>query len=145
MIRQQQHQLRQMQQATGQMPSESAATDVDDSTPTSERSFSFPATGTAAAATVTSARAPMELSRQSSRRSLTPSRTTSPALRPLSAGLGGHGDGSEQGWLLGGSSRHESDFYQAETQMLTRENQMLRLRIRELGRDLMSRFWKLLC
>lgn len=29
--------------------------------------------------------------------------------------------------------RDESAFYQAETQMLVRENQMLRLRIRELG------------
>lgn len=30
-------------------------------------------------------------------------------------------------------SRDESAFYQAETAMLTRENQMLRMRIRELG------------
>jgi hypothetical protein len=29
--------------------------------------------------------------------------------------------------------RDESAFYQAETQNLTRENQMLKLRIRELG------------
>jgi hypothetical protein len=34
-------------------------------------------------------------------------------------------------WSLGG--RDESAFYQAETQMMTRENQMLRQRIRELG------------
>jgi hypothetical protein len=32
-----------------------------------------------------------------------------------------------------GPGRDESAFYQAETQMLVRENQMLRLRIRELG------------
>jgi hypothetical protein len=32
-----------------------------------------------------------------------------------------------------GLGRDESAFYQAETQMLVRENQMLRLRIRELG------------
>jgi hypothetical protein len=31
------------------------------------------------------------------------------------------------------TSRDESAFYQAETQNLTRENQMLKLRIRELG------------
>lgn len=30
--------------------------------------------------------------------------------------------------------RDESAFYQAETQMLTRENQMLRHRIRDLGK-----------
>jgi len=42
-------------------------------------------------------------------------------------------EGSE--WTLGGAvqSRDESAFYQAETQNLTRENQMLKLRIRELG------------
>lgn len=32
--------------------------------------------------------------------------------------------------------RDESAFYQAETQMLTRENQMLKLRIRELERQI---------
>jgi hypothetical protein len=31
-------------------------------------------------------------------------------------------------------TRDESAFYQAETQSLTRENQMLKLRIRELGK-----------
>lgn len=35
-------------------------------------------------------------------------------------------------WVLGG--RDESAFYQAETQMLVRENQMLRHRIRDLGK-----------
>jgi len=34
-------------------------------------------------------------------------------------------------WVLGG--RDESAFYQAETQMLVRENQMLRHRVRDLG------------
>lgn len=37
--------------------------------------------------------------------------------------------------MLGGA-RDESAFYQAETQMLTRENQMLKQRIRELERQL---------
>lgn len=63
----------------------------------------------------------------------------SPALLPLSAGL--HGESNE--WLLSGGgsglgSRDESAFYQAETQMLTRENLMLRMRIRELGECLVS-------
>jgi hypothetical protein len=40
--------------------------------------------------------------------------------------------------MLPGSAtgRDESAFYQAETQNLTRENQMLKLRIRELGKPL---------
>ncbi|KXX72802.1 hypothetical protein MMYC01_210633 [Madurella mycetomatis] len=59
------------------------------------------------------------------RRSRTPSRHASPRLRSTSIS----GDSGEQ-WVLGG--RDESAFYQAETQMLVRENQMLRHRIREL-------------
>jgi uncharacterized protein YigA (DUF484 family) len=43
------------------------------------------------------------------------------------------GDSGEQ-MILG--SRDESAFYQAETQMLTRENQMLRHRIKELEKQL---------
>lgn len=59
------------------------------------------------------------------RRSRTPSRGASPRLRTTSFS-------AESGDLsLGG--RDESAFYQAETQMLTRENQMLKHRIRELG------------
>ncbi|MCJ1431623.1 hypothetical protein MMC27_000978 [Xylographa pallens] len=133
MIRQQQIQLQQMQQA-GYTPSTSTAA-VDDSTPTSERSFSFPNVPPTLPMSVTNPRprspiprSSFELSRQSSRRSRTSSR--SPSIRPLSAGLHPHGDE----WLLaGGGSRDESAFYQAETQTLTRENQMLRMRIRELG------------
>lgn len=136
MIRQQQMQLQQMQQAAGYTPSTSAAA-VDDSTPTSERSFSFPNVPPTQPMSVTNPRprspiprSSFELSRQSSRRSITSSRTNSPSLRPLSAGL--HLQSDE--WLLGSSgSRDESAFYQAETQTLTRENQMLRMRIRELG------------
>ncbi|KAF7550268.1 hypothetical protein G7Z17_g5816 [Cylindrodendrum hubeiense] len=59
------------------------------------------------------------------RRSRTPSRGASPRMRSTSIG----GDSGE--WVLGG--RDESAFYQAETQMLTRENQMLKLRVRELA------------
>jgi hypothetical protein len=62
------------------------------------------------------------------RRSRTPSRTASPRLRSTSIS-------AEPGetWNLGG--RDESAFYQAETQMMVRENQMLRQRIRELERQ----------
>lgn len=76
------------------------------------------------------------LSRHSSMadRSRGSSHTGSPALRPSS----GHGlTPHESNELLPGSAvpaRDESAFYQAETQMLTRENQMLKLRIRELGK-----------
>ena len=143
MIRQQQAQLQQIQQQAGFTPSTSTGA-VDDSTPTSERSFSFPNIPGNLPMTVSNprprspvARSSMELSRQSSRRSRTPSHAGSPALRPLSAGLQAHADD----WLLSGGnqgSRDESAFYQAETQMLTRENQMLRLRIRELGKILIS-------
>lgn len=64
------------------------------------------------------------------RRSRTPSRGPSPRLRATSIS-------AESGdWALGG--RDESAFYQAETQMLTRENQMLRHRIRELGKPVTS-------
>ncbi len=53
-------------------------------------------------------------------------------MRPVSASLSGYGDTGEVPWTLAGS-RDEAAFYQAETQMLSRENQMLRMRIRELG------------
>ena len=61
------------------------------------------------------------------RRSRTPSRgATSPGLRRPSFGL----DNADSATLAG---RDESAYYQAEAQSLTRENQMLRHRIRELG------------
>ncbi|CAP71367.1 uncharacterized protein PODANS_6_2630 [Podospora anserina S mat+] len=63
------------------------------------------------------------------RRSRTPSRGASPRLRSTSIS----GDSGEQ-WHLG--CRDESAFYQAETQMLIRENQMLKHRIKELERQL---------
>ncbi|KAK7418395.1 hypothetical protein QQX98_004015 [Neonectria punicea] len=64
------------------------------------------------------------------RRSRTPSRGASPRVRSTSIG----GDSGE--WVLGG--RDESAFYQAETQMLVRENQMLRMRIRDLEKQLVT-------
>ncbi|KAK0932820.1 hypothetical protein LTR29_015622 [Friedmanniomyces endolithicus] len=76
---------------------------------------------------------PHSLSRQSSARlsnAGTSSRSGSPALRPVSANLGP----LTEDFLLGGT-RDECAFYQAETQTLTRENQMLKARIRELERQ----------
>jgi hypothetical protein len=61
-------------------------------------------------------------------RSRTPSRGASPRLRSTSIS-----QDSGEPFALGG--RDESAFYQAEAQMLTRENQMLRHRIRDLGKS----------
>ncbi|MCJ1468535.1 hypothetical protein MMC07_007164 [Pseudocyphellaria aurata] len=150
LIRQQQAQLQQIQQMTGHNSTVSTAA-VDDSTPTSERSFSFPTAPSNLPTSITnqSPRSPALLTpfdlarqdpprvtRQASRRSRTPSRTGSPALRPLSVGLQPNSDE----WVLANGasqgSRSESAFYQAETQMLTRENLMLRMRIGDLEREL---------
>ncbi|AEO66778.1 uncharacterized protein THITE_2144272 [Thermothielavioides terrestris NRRL 8126] len=62
-------------------------------------------------------------------RSRTPSRNASPRMRSTSVSAD-----SAEPFSLGG--RDESAFYQAESQMLIRENQMLRHRIRELERQL---------
>lgn len=70
---------------------------------------------------------PHTLSRNSS------SRLSSPTLCPSSGSIGP----LTEDFLLGGT-RDESAFYQAETQMLTRENQMLKQRIRELGKPVFS-------
>ena len=77
------------------------------------------------------ARGSFDLAREAlHRRSRTPSRgATSPGLRRPSFGL----DNGDSAGLAG---RDESAFYQAETQSLIRENQMLRHRIRELGLSL---------
>ncbi|EMC96772.1 hypothetical protein BAUCODRAFT_34167 [Baudoinia panamericana UAMH 10762] len=75
---------------------------------------------------------PASLSRQSSARfstAGTSSANGSPSVRPVSS----IGPLTED-FLLGGS-RDECAFYQAETHALTRENQMLKLRIRELERQ----------
>lgn len=72
------------------------------------------------------------LSRQSSARlsnAGTNSGRNSPALRPQSGSLGP----LTEDFLLGGT-RDEAAFYQAETQALTRENQLLKNRIRDLGK-----------
>ncbi|KAH0381676.1 hypothetical protein KCU92_g6871, partial [Aureobasidium melanogenum] len=78
---------------------------------------------------------PLSLSRHSSQAvsvtSAPRSSSRSPALRPVASPY----DPQREDWLLG-ANRDESAFYQAETQMLTRENQMLKARIRELERQL---------
>ncbi|KAI9655557.1 MAG: hypothetical protein M1821_005350 [Bathelium mastoideum] len=154
MIRQQQAQLETLQRSNHSVGNAA----VDDSTPTSERSFSIPAaTAQAVTTTTTSSSIPHRtshehsrrpsLSRQSSRRSHVSvngsSHTASPALPPVSAGLPRpHPESGEIGggdFVLGSAparERDESAFYQAETQMLTRENQMLKQRIRELERQI---------
>lgn len=66
-------------------------------------------------------------------RSRTPSRNASPRMRSTSISAD-----SGEPWALGG--RDDCAFYQAEAQMLVRENQMLRHRIRELGKFLSPRY-----
>lgn len=163
MIRQQQAQISTLQGAQQQQPSSSA---VDDSTPTSERSMSLPYSSSAHPSHAAISPMPISplpmtnhprshspfalgsISRQSSfaDRSRGGSHTGSPSLRPMS-GTGGVHNYDD---MLPGSAtgRDESAFYQAETQNLTRENQMLKLRIRELGMlwsSVMSCVWTLTC
>ncbi|KAF2429372.1 hypothetical protein EJ08DRAFT_670999 [Tothia fuscella] len=125
MIRQQQAQIQTLQSAQH-------TTAVEDSTPTSERSMSI---GNAQAPLTSSVAPrprspfiPQNLSRHSSYRS---SRNVSPTMRPSSS----YNDASDLN-IGAPATRDESAFYQAETQMLTRENQMLKMRIRELERQL---------
>ncbi|KAF2089445.1 hypothetical protein K490DRAFT_37250 [Saccharata proteae CBS 121410] len=141
MIRTQQAQIASLRSANQQPASNSA---IDDSTPSSERSLSLPQSAAASQQNVSQiapprprsplAQAQTPLSRNSSyRRSRNSSRTGSPSLRPVSSAVSDASD-----WVLAGanamtSNRDESAFYQAETQMLTRENQMLKMRIRELA------------
>ncbi|KAJ4353492.1 uncharacterized protein N0V89_005222 [Didymosphaeria variabile] len=136
MIRQQQSQIQQLQ---SQGPHNSTSA-VDDSTPTSERSMSIPHIPVNIPSTSQttlpnpSARSPYNtMSRQSSfaERSRNSSQAVSPALRPTSShGFAPH-ESTEFLPPSSVSTRDESAFYQAETQNLTRENQMLKQRIRE--------------
>ncbi len=113
---------------------------IDDATSMSERSFSIPNS-------LPFPPAPQALPRANRRNSRprTGSSGTSPALRPIpihthhEISHSSHGSGE---WppspieiARRNSSRDESAYYQAETATLTRENQMLRLRIRELERQ----------
>lgn len=137
MIRTQQQHLQQLQAQTGQ--SHSTPPVIDESTPTSERSMSFSNATIPQQSSTSTPRSPSAIPHPRSsfdlaradlqqRRSRTPSRTASPRLRSTSIS----GEGGDA-WSLGG--RDESAFYQAETQMMIRENQMLRQRIRELERQ----------
>jgi hypothetical protein len=144
MIRHQQEQLQQLQAAAGQ--TQGAAPAIDESTPTSEQSPSFSATAiplaqTSATSTPRSPslalhpRGSFDFARTDiNRRSRTPSRTASPRMRSTSIS-------TDTGETLNLGGRDESAFYQAETQMMVRENQMLRRRIQELGslRSLIAR------
>jgi hypothetical protein len=132
MIRTQQQQLQQLQATSG--ISHGTPPVIDESTPTSERSMSFSNIHNIAGSvstprspsTVLHPRSSFDLARADlHRRSRTPSRAASPRLRSTSI--------SGEGEPFNLAGRDESAFYQAETQMMVRENQMLRLRIRELG------------
>lgn len=105
-------------------------------TPQPARSTTAPSTGTTprSPGTVSHPRSSFDMARADlqQRRSRTPSRGASPKLRSTSFSTE-----SGEPWILGG--RDESAFYQAETQMLIRENQMLRHRIRELGKSVRKR------
>ncbi|KIV83377.1 hypothetical protein PV11_05408 [Exophiala sideris] len=103
---------------------------LDDETPASERSisFSFPPVHPAISAQPT----------PTQRISRVPSSTShSPAMRARESSLGTTGDWTPP--LLDNARRNsfrdESAFYQAETANLTRENQLLRSRIRELEKQ----------
>jgi hypothetical protein len=114
---------------SSQQNSAMANTAIDDLTPASERSISFPSIHPA----LPGANQPLP------RRSRNPSSANrSPALRPTST----HHDSSGFDWppsplenARRNSLRDESAYYQAETSALTRENQMLRARIRELEKQ----------
>lgn len=142
MIREQQLQLDALRQSQGEhhsrrssqqistAPGNSGAV-IDDLTPASERSISFPSIHPAIPAGQT---APRRISRNPS------SANRSPALRPLPI----HDSSTSSGidWppspiesARRNSLRDESAYYQAETSALTRENQMLRARIRELEKQ----------
>jgi len=154
MIRQEHHALSsQRTTPAGTQPNHSSSAVIDDgplSVPP-RRSPSLPRSGYAsqqnmshpqASPLIPRSRSPLpaygNLSRQSSIRdqSQSSSHAGSPALRPISSTLSSHNESNE--FLLGSpaSNRDESAFYQAETQMLMRENQMLKLRIRELERQM---------
>ena len=128
MIREQQAQLQQLQAAQGLNNNSQSA--IDDSS-----SVTGPA-GMAASQVPRSPsyprhpRSSFDLARADlQRRSRTPSRNASPLLGSTLA----FAEGGDPPQL---AARDESALYQAETQMLVRENQMLRHRIRELERQL---------
>ncbi|KAF2127663.1 hypothetical protein P153DRAFT_294684 [Dothidotthia symphoricarpi CBS 119687] len=150
MIRTQQSQINTLQATQHPHPSSSSAVD-DNDTPTSERSMSIPPPSQphstyapqSAISPLPRSRSPfpMSISRQSSfaDRSRGGSQLGSPALRPVSSQASGpHDHDMLPSSAASATGRDESAFYQAETQNLTRENQMLKGRIRELERQLLD-------
>lgn len=140
MIRSQQTQLQQLQQQNQSQNPQSSGTAVsDDATPASERStFFFPVMPPPA----TSSNRP-SISMSNRRSSRPSSQTASPNLQPQDATR--RSEGTETYTVPRESSsrrgsRDESAYYQAEAAMLSRENQMLRQRIRELGRSCSAAF-----
>ena len=145
MIRVQQDQLAAMQRQQNSSAIEASPTTTDNAAGTTPSAVATPASTaiteassprsnsiTASTAAHPHFNRPHSLSRRSSALISTPgSRGTSPALRPQNGSLGP----LTEDFLLGGT-RDETAFYQAETQTLTRENQMLKLRIRELERQI---------
>ena len=126
------HHSRQSSQPNSAVTGNSTAV-LDDETPASERSISFPSIHPAIPA----------VPQQSRRISRGPSSASrSPALRALpghESSLGASGDWPPspiETVARRNSLRDESAFYQAETANLTRENQMLRMRIRELEKQI---------
>ncbi|KAI0150389.1 hypothetical protein GGR57DRAFT_194403 [Xylariaceae sp. FL1272] len=140
MIRSQQVQLQQLQAAQGQSQSSVAA---EDPPSTSDRSTSMsnpagaahtvptPLSSTPRSPSMSHPRSSFDIARDAlHRRSRTPSRgANSPRIRSTSFG-------QEAGEPHLSGVRDETSYYQAETQNLVRENQMLRHRIRELERQL---------
>lgn len=144
MIRSQQAQLQQLQQQ--QQHSTTGTAIVDETTPQSA-STPFPPIPPLppAGGRVSTQLSPSFSSRRQSR---TSSQAGSPSLRPQSSlhHLRGPPEGLES---LAGTSdntasrsnnRDDCAFYQAEAAMLSRENQMLRQRIRDLGKSCMRHF-----
>lgn len=140
MIRQQQLQLQQLQASQGQAQSSVPAEDhppiiSDPFTSTSHplgahSSLSTPSGSVPRSPTPSHPRSSFDIVRDApQRRSRPPSRgASSPRLRSTSI--------SQEGEPHLSGVRDETTYYQAETQSLIRENQMLRHRIRELERQL---------
>ncbi|TPX21714.1 hypothetical protein DIZ76_015676 [Coccidioides immitis] len=142
MIRNQQAQLQQMQQMQQQQNSGSGSTAVEDSTPTSERSISFSSVPPLPQPIPHHHRRRSSLHHHAGHSSRRDSTNTTASSVPNPPGFQPDFSLTGPEWVaLGGDgagrrcSRDESAFYQAETANLTRENQMLRLRIRELERQ----------
>lgn len=133
MIRQQQLQLQQLQAQQGQTPSSTAVTEDPPSTAVRSTSMSHPpgalfTPSTPRSPSLSHPRSSFDMTREAlHRRSRTPSRgPSSPRIRSTSI--------SQEGEPHLSGVRDETTYYQAETQSLVRENQMLRHRIRELGK-----------